>query len=116
MLPMGTIITVCMLIALLFSTRLPLLKNIQRLPRSFRRAVSILVFAAGCWNILWYAVRHFKEFWGLAALISGLLMLITSMYMLDAHRLPPLLNRLRPQVLLLLSGCAILYAVTIYRI
>jgi len=42
-------------------------------------------------------------------LISGLLMLVTSVYMLDAHRLPPLLNRLRPQVLLLLSGCAILY-------
>jgi len=115
MLPMGTLITVCMLIALLFSTRLPLLKHIQRLPRILRRVVSILVFAAGCWNILWYAVRHFMEFWGLAALISGLLMLVTSVYMLDAHRLPTLLNRLRPQVLLLLSGCAILYGVTLYR-
>jgi hypothetical protein len=116
MLPMGSIVTVCMLIALLFSTRLPLLNHIQRLPRILRRAVSLLVFAIGCWNVLWYASQHITEFWGQAALVSGLLMLLTSVYMLDAHRLPNMINKIRPLVLLMLLGCTILYAVTIYRL
>jgi hypothetical protein len=115
-LPMGSIVTICMLIALLFSTRLPLLNQIQRLPRILRRAVSLLVFAIGCWNILWYASQNISEFWGQAALVSGLLMLLISVYMFDAHRLPNILNKIRPLVLLMLLGCTILYAVTIYRL
>tara|TARA_R110001583_G_scaffold28426_2_gene100880 strand:+ start:18222 stop:18572 length:351 start_codon:yes stop_codon:yes gene_type:complete len=116
MLPMGTIVTVCMLIALLFTTRLPILKQIQNLPRALKRAVSLLVFVIGSWNVFWYALRNINEFWGQAALVSGLLMMITSFYVLDAHRLPSALNKLRPLVLLILLCFAILYAITIYQL
>ena len=115
MLPMGTIVTVCMLMGLLFATRLPFLRTIQRLPLWLKRAVSVVVFAAGFWNVFWYALRHLTEFWGQAALVSGCLMLVTSAYIFDAARLPPQLNKIRPVVLLLLLACFLLYGLTIYR-
>lgn len=116
MLPMGTIMTGCMVTGLLFATRLPLLRTVQKLPARFKKTVAFVVFAAGCWNVFWYALRHITEFWGVAALVSGCLMLLTSVYIFNVDRLPLFLQKIRPVVLLLLLCCAVLYAVTIYRL
>lgn len=33
---------------------------------------------AGVWNALWHGLRHLDQFWGLAALVSGLLMMVAA--------------------------------------
>lgn len=116
MLPMGTIMTGCMAAGLLFATRLPLLGIVQKLPVWLKKTAAFVVFSAGCWNIFWYALRHITEFWGVAALVSGCLMLLTSVYIFNEERLPHLLQKIRPVVLFLLLCCAVLYGVTIYRL
>lgn len=116
MLPMGTIMTGCMLTGVLFATRLPVLRPLQKLPAWFRKTIALVVFAAGSWNVFWYALRHITEFWGVAALISGCLLLLTSAYIFNASCLPRFLQKIRPGVLFLLLCCAVLYGVTIYRL
>ena len=116
MLPMGTIMTSCMVLGLLFATRLPLLNQLQRLPVPIRNTVAGVVFLAGCWNVFWYALRHLTEFWGVAALVSGLLLLLTSVLIYDPRRLPAVVQRSRAAVLFMLLCCALLYGITIYRL
>ncbi len=113
MLPMGTIMAVSMLVAVLFAAHLPLL---ARLPPILRNFVSVWVFLAGIWNVFWYGVQHIGEFWGVAALASGTLMLISSVYIYNADKLPVLIQKARPLVLLLLTSSALLYGVTIYKL
>ena len=88
------------------------LKLGKRLPLLFYLVGSI-VLAAGLWNVFWYGVQHFTEFWGLAALISGALMIQTSLYIFRVDRLPVVLLRVKPLVLILLLGCALMYAIKI---
>jgi len=115
-LPMGTIMVACMLLALLFTTQLPLINQLQKSPGFIRWLVATIVLAAGLWNIFWYAARHLTEFWGLAALASGLLMVLAAAYIEISQRLPGWLLKARPVVLLLLTGFMLLYAITIYRL
>ncbi|SFF82454.1 hypothetical protein SAMN05216175_101239 [Neptunomonas qingdaonensis] len=116
MLPMGTIMAGSMLTGLLLATRLPVLRRLQKLPAWFRNTLAFVVFAAGSWNVFWYALRHLDEFWGVAALVSGCLMLLTSAYIVNAKCLPRFLQKIRPGVLFLLLCCSVLYGVTIYRL
>jgi MFS family permease len=114
MLPMGTIVTVCMLIALIFASDLPVLNLTNKLPLILRRVVAFIVLAAGCWNLFWHALRHLTEFWGLMALVSGALMIVASTYI--ATVAPPWLQRVRPVVLVALLLCMLKYAHTIYNL
>lgn len=116
MLPMGTIMTGCMVVGLLFATRLSPFRIVQKLPVWFKKTVAFVVFTAGCWNVFWYALRHITEFWGVAALVSGCLMLLTAVYIFNAKWLPHFLQKMRPGILFLLLCCAVLYGVTIYRL
>ncbi len=116
MLPMGTVMTGCMLVGLLFATRLPVLRIVQKSPTWFKKTMAFVVFSAGIWNVFWYAMRHFAEFWGSAALISGCLMLLISMYIFNVKWLPVFLKKMRSGVLFLLLCCAVLYGTTIYRL
>lgn len=116
MLPMGTIVTVVMFTGLLFATRLPGLNLIQRLPLLLRQIVGGIVTLAGAWNVFWHAIRHLTEFWGIAALVSGVLMIITGIYIIRSEWLPAGLRRLMPVVLFLLLLCACFYAWTIYNL
>ena len=112
MLPMGTIVTCCMIAGLVFAVP-PMAKGC---PRPIRYIVGTIVLAAGLWNVLWYASQHFREFWGLAALCSGILMVITSIYILKANWLPAFVRQAKPVILLMLLGFAALYAITIFRL
>lgn len=115
-LPMGTIVTAIMFIGLLFATRLPGLNILQRLPLLLRQIVGSIVIIAGMWNVFWHAVRHLTEFWGIAALISGLLMILVGIYIVRVEWLPNALNRLMPVALFLLLACACFYAWTIVNL
>jgi len=128
MLPMGTIVTVCMLVGLIFASDLPGLKLTRRLPQMVQRVVAAIVFAAGCWNVFWYGLQHTTEFWGQMALLSGVLMIAASLYIATSARIqgrtPARTQiheqgwpwRIKPLVLLGLLLCMLKYAHTIYNL
>ena len=113
MLPMGTIVTVCMFAGIILAADLPISRH---LPKWLSQSIATLVLLAGLWNILWYALQHLTEFWGLAALVSGALMIIISLYVLAPDKLPRLLKKSKPILLVILTGYALMYAVTIARL
>ena len=114
--PMGTIVTACMLVALIFAIPYSLFKESKPLPRWIAIPIASLVFAAGAWNVFWYASRHITEYWGIAALVSGVLLMITAGYIVNDDRMPALLQRGRAIVLLALLACMLHYGITIYRL
>ena len=112
-LPMGTIMAGCMILGVVFAAKLPVL---SRLPDFVFKAVGGLVLLAGLWNFLWYSLQHITEFWGIAALVSGILMIVTGLFLIKESLLPAWLIRLRPIVLVVLLGYGLMYAITIYRL
>ncbi|MGS2717291.1 hypothetical protein ACVBE9_03910 [Eionea flava] len=40
--------------------------------------ISALLLLAGLWNSLWFGLRHLEQFWGIAALVSGIVMVMMS--------------------------------------
>lgn len=111
--PMGTIVTLCMLLTVLFTSRLA-----NRLsPKGLLVTIGGLATAAGLWNVLWYAVRNIGEFWGTMALGSGLTMIALGVTLIvPAVRLPGWLNKIRPVLVFVLLGFALYYAQTIYKL
>ncbi len=107
MIPMGTVVTVCMFVGLIVGILLPMLR---KFPPLLLNLSGYIILAAGLWNVFWYGVQHYKEFWGLAALISGVTMVQTSLYILQVGWLPAVLLRAKPFILLLLLGCSLMYA------
>lgn len=115
MLPMGSIVTVCMFIGLIYALLQTYAQSLRRLPKFIHALVGGIVFAAGAWNVFWYAARNITQFWGIAALISGLALMLTG-YVITRHgTVPTGLKRFLPIVLLILFACMMLYGKTIYR-
>ncbi len=110
---MGTVVTVCMFLGVLMAARLPIL---QGLPPVVSKFIGLLVLAGGLWNFFWYGLQHITEFWGFAALVSGALMIITAFYILAPSKLPTMLQKIRPLVIVVLLGYGVMYAVTIARL
>jgi hypothetical protein len=110
---MGTVVTVCMLLTVLFASRL-----VGRIaPTWLLRTMGVIASAAGLWQVLWYALRNITEFWGLMALGSGLLLIVLgSTLILPATRFPSWLNKIRPILVLLLLGFGLYYAQTLYNL
>jgi len=102
-----------MILGVVFAAKLPVL---SRLPDFVFKAVGGLVLLAGLWNFLWYSLQHITEFWGIAALVSGILMIVTGLFLIKESLLPAWLIRLRPIVLVVLLGYGLMYAITIYRL
>jgi len=111
MLPMGTIVAVCMFIGVLSASGV-----LKWLPQVLLKILAALVIVAGLWNTFWYGVQHPAEFWGQAALASGALMIIAGLYVLRPAMLPAIFLKIKPLVLVLLLGCGLLYAITIARL
>ncbi|MFT5894601.1 MAG: hypothetical protein ACI8VW_001472 [bacterium] len=111
--PMGTVVTLCMLLTVLFTSRLA---N-RFAPSWLLRTVGVIAAAAGLWNVLWFAARNFGEFWGTMALGSGVVLLaLGSTLILPATRLPDWLNKIRPVLVFVLLAFALYYAQTIYNL
>ena len=111
---MGIVVTVFMFCILLLSV-----------PTSFRTRLSkyqtilaSITLLAGLWNAFWHGAQHLGEFWGNAALISGLLMTFTSLLLLKTLPLMKKLNNITPNfiriaALTALAGCFALYTYTL---
>ncbi len=88
----------------------------NKLPSAIRKSMAFVVLLGGLWNVLWYSLQHLTEFWGIAALISGFLMVLTAMYLMCPGKLPKALIKAKPLVVGLLLICGLYYAITITRL
>jgi len=127
---MGIVVCVFMLLGLLVlwpwswaDTRGPRLRS----ARVTAAAGGVLL--AGAWNALWHGLRHLDAFWGIAALVSGLLMMASAGLVLRRPRrgrqpadpAGPATSAdsggLAERLLFVgLLGCFVLYAVTLVRL
>ncbi len=116
-LPMGSIVTVCMAMGVVFANRLPAGALNTRTPRVLLKIVGSVCLAAGLWNVLWFASRHITQFWGQMALGSGLVLCAVGLLMvLPPQRVPQSLEAGRPFLVLLLACFAGFYGWTIYNL
>lgn len=126
---MGILVTVFMLLGLLLVSPWPWLslRGLRARP-ALVAAIGAGVLVAGGWNTLWHGLRHLDSFWGLAALISGLLMMAVAIIALVEHGKPALLASrpmlgiyalIKPWARLVtagLLGCFLLYAIALLRL
>lgn len=107
---MGIVITLSMLIGLLA------LIYIDRMSRQRRRLVAAILGLSGLWNMLWYGAQNYLQFWGQAALVSGLLLLLAALRMLYPSQ--PMLSAVIARRLLFctLLSCFLLYATTLLQL
>ncbi|MGJ8581544.1 MAG: hypothetical protein ACSHWR_04430, partial [Psychromonas sp.] len=75
-----------------------------------------ITMLSGLWNVFWYAAQHLGERWGNAALLSGLLLIITSLYLFNDEIPNAIIAKIKPLVLLGLFSFAMLYGYTIYHL
>ena len=126
---MGILVSAFMLIGLLMS--LPWLPPGLRALRSSPRAVDVLasgLMLAGLWNSLWCGLRHLSEFWRVAALSSGSVIIAVASLLLvergsDAWRRQPVavrlqsaLKSLQTSLVISLTCCFVIYAVALVRL
>lgn len=85
--------------------------------------IAWLLVVLGAWNALWYGLRHIGEFWGWAALISGVFMVMSGVLIAAQSGKPELLIRLAAKITALrlfvivgLFASFLLYAVTLIRL
>lgn len=80
---MGIVVTVFMLLGLLLVSPLPVL-NLKKYKGnvSFVRFVGFGLLLMGLWNLLWFGLRHLQLFWGQAAVVSGLFMIVVAILIL----------------------------------
>ena len=85
---MGFVVTVSMLLILLMSVPNPLRAWLQK----HQGELALWALLAGVWNFAWHGSQHLGEFWGNAAFISGLLMVLTSLLLLKVEKWPSALK------------------------
>jgi len=112
-LPMGTIVTVCMLVGLLVATPYLLNKKLKPLPYAIGVMIGSIVLLAGAWNTFWHGIQNLTTAWGQAALFSGVFMMLTGLYIMRFDSLPPILQKIRVLVLLGLLIWFLVYAIKI---
>lgn len=125
---MGIVVTIIMLLGLSMVWPVPLLHRLlQRNTIASANLIALLLLLAGLWNSLWFGVQHITMFWGVAALVSGVLMVLLSVLVAIAHgsefwKVRPVLlvcSKMQPIALWIKSGllvCFLLYAVTLIQL
>lgn len=119
---MGIVVSIAMLLGLIVLRPTPWSSGQQQ-----RQDLRVITFSTamlvlcGLWNVLWYALRYVPAFWGWAALISGVAMLLAAL-IIFRERTNPLagteswLGAIRGGVVLVLALSFLLYAVTIIQL
>jgi len=80
-----------------------------------------LLLVTGAWNFLWYGLRHFGEFWGFAAILSGAAMILSAVIIFLERGDPTgvgmtWVNTIRIGVTWVLAACFLLYAITLIQL
>ncbi|MGH1487399.1 MAG: hypothetical protein ACRBCI_14385 [Cellvibrionaceae bacterium] len=123
---MGIVVTVFMLLGLLVLSPLPLLKAKKNNQLIYYIAYGLLLM--GLWNFLWFGLRHLSIFWGIAAVVSGVFMVLASIIILVESNEPRLAENalvkslytmvkpLKLWVVTLLLASFLLYAITLIQL
>ena len=107
---MGIVMALAMLLGLVASTGKRFLGRLQP------RIVAAVLIISGLWNILWYGVAHASEFWGQAAIISGLAMLLMAWFLSNQSKLKLFGWSALRVVQILLLICFLLYLTTLIQL
>lgn len=121
---MGIVVTIFMTLILFLSVPGP----VERTLKKFQDSIFLMAFLLGAWNAFWYGAQHIHDFWGIAAMMSGVLMMLTSLSNVSLENSPTLLKKtfgwlqskvsVLPQgfnelTLLMLLGCVCIYGYTL---
>ena len=116
---MGIVVSLAMLLGVIFlSSKYFYLKRRESL---LVRTGLVFLFLSGLWNSVWYGMQNVNTFWGMAALVSGVFMLLSAALVYKkgltesacCHSKQHLIRLL---VIVGLALCFALYAVTIIQI
>jgi len=116
MLPMGTIMAGTMMLAVIVAVDVNGFSLARKLPSMLVKVIASIVMLAGLWNVLWYGAQHIGELWGNMAVLSGVLLVLTSYYLFKGQDLAQPLGVIKPIVVLSLFFCSIYYGYTIYNL
>jgi len=121
---MGIVVTVFMALILFLSVPGP----VERTLKKFQYSIFLVAFLLGAWNAFWYGAQHIYDFWGMAAMMSGMLMMLTSLSNVSLENSPTAIQNVfgwlqakvnsLPQgfnelMLLMLLGCVCIYSYTL---
>jgi uncharacterized membrane protein len=126
---MGIVVSVIMLLGLCWLLPVPVIQaRLLKSASSSANTVSALLLCGGLWNSVWFGLQHLAIFWGIAALISGILMALVSIIVFVQHGsgrlqevewLQRLYQLIQPLTLVLAVGLLLsflLYAVTLVQL
>lgn len=121
---MGIVVTLFMLLGLLILSPFSALNLRNRLSPNACLWAGRGVMLLGFWNSAWYGLQHLDRFWGWAALVSGIAMVLTGLMIQAAHSTAPAwlaalikkITAIKSLVLLVLLGSFLLYAITLIRL
>ncbi len=83
---MGIVVTIFMLLGLLMVSSFSWLSlGAKKNERSIAHFIGNGLLLAGLWNAFWHGLRYADVFWGQAALVSGLLMILVSIIILKEY-------------------------------
>lgn len=121
---MGIVVTIAMLLGLIVF--IPKLKYYIKIQQGL--FIGCFLLFAGLWNSLWFGLRHWQVFWGYAAIISGVAMVLASVLILKDYKDSFLLSKkwlnnaytllypLRAFIVVVLFLSFLLYTVTLVRL
>lgn len=126
---MGVVVTLFMLLGLLVIA--PLRNPVCT---GLRRNKAILIFVVwgllltGLWNVLWFGLRYPTQFWGVAAIISGVAMIFIALLISVSQKtvglsqytwVQRIVRAIKPAQVLIIAVlflCFVLYAVTLIQL
>lgn len=119
---MGIVVTIVMLLGLTILRPTPWSdEGEQVMGLRMTRATFVLLLVLGLWNVFWHGINNMDDFWGWAALGSGIVMLLSARIIFLEHLslrdgFGPVNTSFRTAVVGFLSVFFLLYAVTIVQI
>ncbi|ETX12698.1 hypothetical protein MUS1_02480 [Marinomonas ushuaiensis DSM 15871] len=121
---MGIVVTIFMTLILFLSVSGP----VERTLKKFQYSIFLVAFLLGAWNAFWYGAQHIYDFWGMAAMISGVLMMLISLSNVSLENAPASIKMVfgwlqskvnalprgfKELTLLMLFGCVGIYGYTL---
>ena len=125
---MGIVVCIFMLLGLLLLSPLAFLNIKPLLAKPIILWIARLLGLMGLWNSLWYGLQNWQSFWGIAAIVSGISMILAAILILVDQQDPwfykktaikaihKLTKTLSVVILLVLLVSFILYAVTLIQL
>ena len=83
---MGLVVTVSMLLGLLMASPFSRFSlGRQRYNKTLVSAIAAILFFMGLWNALWHGLQNLQHFWGIAALVSGIFMVLVAVQVMRQY-------------------------------